>query len=307
MNKILTTLKYLIIFLLSIAIYGQNDAKLNIYNLNPLNYNPAYAGSSDGLNVIGIYSSQWVGFEGAPETQFFAIDTNLENKKIGLGFNLNNDKSGAALDTNIESNFSYTINLNSNIKVTFGTKIGYNSSRIDLDLLKRLQPEETVFGYDKIVNNSLTIGLGLNIYTNKFYIGISTPNTLKNKYYDPSFRGVIATRRNYYYSTLGYKINLNREYILTPTVLTRITAGSRVSTLASLNLNWQEKLLTGINFEYDASIGAYFGINVYKGVKVGYSYDRSLRSFSQYNEGSHTFFLNFYLENNDSEKCSCKL
>lgn len=297
----------IILILFTTSIYSQNDAKLSIYNLNQLNYNPAYAGSSDGLNVIGIYSSQWVGFEGAPETQFLAIDTNLENRKIGLGFNINNDKSGAALNTKLESNFSYTVRFNNKIRVSLGTKIGYNSSKIDLDLLKRLQPEESVFGYDKITNNSLIVGLGFNLYTNKFFAGISSPNVLKTEYFDPSFKGVIATSRNYYYGTMGYKINLNREYLLTPTILTRLTPGSRISTMASVNLNWQEKLLTGINLEFDASVGGYFAINVFKGIKAGYAYDRSLRSFSQYNNGSHTFFINYYLENNNSEKCSCKI
>lgn len=298
---------FVLICFLSLTIFSQNDSKLSIYNLNPLNYNPAYAGSSDGLYLIGIYSSQWVGFEGAPKTQYLAIDTNLENKKIGVGINLNNDQSGAALTTNLESNFSYSVNLNSKIKTTFGTKIGYNSSRIDLDLLKRLNPEESVFGYDKIVNNSLLVGLGLNIFTDNFFFGIASPNILTKKYYDPSFKGVIATKRNYFYTTIGYKFNKNREIEFTPTLLVRTTAGAKISTLVSLNLNWQNKMLAGLNFEPGATIGAYTGFSVFKGIKAGYAYDRSLRNFSRYNNGSHTFFINYYLENNSSDKCSCKL
>lgn len=306
MNKLFNFIVILFCFF-NTNFFSQNDSKLSIYNLNALNYNPAYAGSSDGLYVIGIYSSQWVGFEGAPKTQYLAIDTNLKNKKIGLGFTINNDQSGAALNTNIESNFSYTINVNSKLKTTFGAKIGYNSSRIDLDLLKRLDPEESIFGYDKIVNSSLLIGLGLNIYTNNFFIGVSIPNVLTKKYYDPSFRGIIATKRNDFYTIMGYKFNENREFEIIPTVLIKTTAGSKISTLSALNVNWQSKMLAGLNFEPSVSFGAYVGFKVFKDIKTGYAYDHSLQNFSRYNNGSHTFFINYYLENNNSEKCSCKL
>jgi type IX secretion system PorP/SprF family membrane protein len=304
MNKFLS---FFLLLFFNAQVFGQNDAKLSIFNLNQMNFNPAYAGASDGLNVIGIYSNQWLGFEGAPKTQYLAIDSNLENRKIGIGFNLNSDQSGASLATNLESNFSYTVTINSKIKTTFGAKIGYSLNKIDLNLLNRLQPEEAVFGYDKLYSNTLILGAGLNIFTDNFFIGFSSPNFLTKKYYDPSFRNIIASNRNLFYTTIGYKFVLNREYSLTPTLLTRAAAGSRISTIASLNLNWQEKLLTGINLDYDASIGAYFAINAFKGIKVGYGYDRSLRKFNQYNNGSHTFFVNYYLENNNSKKCSCKL
>lgn len=301
--------KYLIILILLVSFkaYFQNDSKLTIYNLNPLNYNPAFAGSSDGLYAIGIYSSQWVGFEGAPKTQYFAVDTNLENPNIGLGLNLNNDQSGAAMTTNIESNFSYSVKLNAKIKTSFGAKVGYNASRIDLNILKRLSPEEEVFGYGRTENNSLTLGFGFTIYTNNFFIGISSPNILTKKYFDPSFNNIIATQRTYLYSLIGFKIINKREFQLTPTLLARATSGTKISTLASINFDWQNKFIGGLNFEPAASIGAFVGFNVFKGIKVGYAYDRALTSFSQYNIGSHTLFMNFYLENNNNEKCSCKL
>lgn len=39
--------------------FAQTDPKLSVFSLNPLFYNPAFAGSGGGLSLIGIHSSQF--------------------------------------------------------------------------------------------------------------------------------------------------------------------------------------------------------------------------------------------------------
>jgi type IX secretion system PorP/SprF family membrane protein len=306
MNNYSVKFKIVIILLFSLQnIWSQNDAKLSIFNYNPMSFNPAYAGSSDGFNIIGIYSSQWNGFDGAPKTQYLSVDNKFPINHIGVGLSINNDVSGPSVDTNFEANFAYYLKLNSEFKLAFGTKIGLNNNSIDFDLLKRLQPEQDVFGSGRIYNKSKILGFGVNIYSKKIYFGISTPNIFKTNYYNSSESIIVANKKNYFYSTIGYKIDLDLEFVFTPSILTRITPGSPISNQFSLNLNWREKWIGGLNFEYKSSIGAFLGVNAIKNFKIGYAYDRSLTSFSQYNNGSHTFFINYYLENANSEKCSC--
>ncbi|MBB1141045.1 type IX secretion system membrane protein PorP/SprF, partial [Myroides sp. WP-1] len=41
--------------------YAQQDPQYTQYMYNHSNINPAYAGSNEGLNIFGLYRTQWVG------------------------------------------------------------------------------------------------------------------------------------------------------------------------------------------------------------------------------------------------------
>lgn len=289
------------------SLWAQNDSKLSIFNYNPLLFNPAFAGSADGFYAIGIYSTQWYGFEGAPNTQFLSAHTKLPQSKTGLGLSFYNDIAGPVREYNIEGNYAHYATLSHKYKISLGLKVGLHSNILDVNLLKRLHPEEDIYGYDKVQNLTPIVGVGMNLYDEKFYLGISTPNLLSTKYYNPNYSYIYAKTKGYYYLTTGYKMDLDLEFTLTPTLLFRITEGAPISAMTSFNLNWQNKYIGGINFEYNSSIGGFFGIAVLKNFKAGYAYDYSLNNFSNYNSGSHTFFLSYTLENNDSEKCSCHI
>ena len=49
--------------------FAQQDAQYTQYMFNTMSVNPAYAGSRGQLSIAGLYRSQWVGLNGAPESQ----------------------------------------------------------------------------------------------------------------------------------------------------------------------------------------------------------------------------------------------
>src|SRR5690554_8146949 len=96
-------MKKKIISIISIAVlcfigenisYGQQDEQLTFQSLNPLYYNPAYAGSSNSINITGIGRFQWVGMEGAPNTQWFSAHAPIMGPSLGMGVHMVNDKVG---------------------------------------------------------------------------------------------------------------------------------------------------------------------------------------------------------------------
>jgi type IX secretion system PorP/SprF family membrane protein len=67
----------ILIGIVSLNANAQQDAQSSLYFFNPLNYNPAYAGSRGSLNFTGVHRSQWVGWDGAPTTQFLSVVKHL--------------------------------------------------------------------------------------------------------------------------------------------------------------------------------------------------------------------------------------
>jgi type IX secretion system PorP/SprF family membrane protein len=310
MNKVIIKISiYIVINIMSgNLLFAQNDSKLSVFNFNNLIYNPAYAGSSYGTDVVGIYTTQWVGFEGAPKTQFLSADTMLNNKNLGIGISLFNDKAGAISQQNFEANFSYYVELNKEITLSLGLKAGAKSFNVDFDYLKILNPQEDVYNTGKIYSLKPVVGAGAYLFTDKVFISFSVPNMLKQEYSNANFTQKVTTEKQYYYISGGYKMNLTDDLIFTPTFLTRLTTGAPVSTLGSLNFKWREKVIGGINFEINSSVGGYFGIEALKNIHVGYAYDTSINTFIKHNSGSHTFFIKYKIMNpNSGKKCSCNI
>jgi type IX secretion system PorP/SprF family membrane protein len=89
-----TKLFSFVIMFVTIVGFAQQDAQFTQYMYNTININPAYAGSRGALSIFGLYRTQWVGLDGAPETSSFSINTPINNSNLGIGASLVNDKIG---------------------------------------------------------------------------------------------------------------------------------------------------------------------------------------------------------------------
>jgi type IX secretion system PorP/SprF family membrane protein len=289
--------KYITVFnlLITIFAYSQSEPKLSLFSYNPLQYNPAYAGVFDGLSINGLYSSQWVGFDGAPKTLFFSAHSNVFRREVGAGINITSDKIGPVQDNQFIGNFAYHVILNENLNLTLGLKAGVDNFIIDYSVLNIENPEEAGLTKGSISQYSPIIGSGIYLSNDKGFIGISIPSILKTKFYD-EYKNTVANSKPNYYLSGGYKFEIEDEVYITPNILTRITSGAPVSSLFAVNLDYQNRILGSLNIQPTASFGGFFGYRFENNISVGYAYDSSLNKFSNYNSGCHTFYLSFRIE-----------
>lgn len=289
--------KYIIAFnlLVSVLVFSQSDPKLSIFSYNPLQYNPAYAGSFNGLSVTGIYSSQWVGFEGAPKTIFFSAHSNVIQREIGVGVNITSDKLGPVQENQIVSNFAYNIYLNDDLNLNFGLKAGLNNFNLDYRLLTIENPQEAGIFEGSLNQYSPIVGAGFYLSNQKFYLGMSVPNLLKTNFITGTQISIANTKPNYFF-TAGYKFDLQNEVYLIPNILTRVTAGAPIANLISLNLDYQKNIMLGMNIQPTSSFGGFFGYRFENNLSIGYAYDSSINNFSTASGGCHTFYLNFRID-----------
>src|SRR5680860_102416 len=92
---------------------AQQDAQYTQYMFNTMSVNPAYAGSRGQLSIAGLYRSQWVGLEGAPQTFTFNLHSPIRNSNVGYGVSVVNDKigDGTVQETYIDGLVSYTVDV----------------------------------------------------------------------------------------------------------------------------------------------------------------------------------------------------
>ena len=290
-SSLIKGLIVLVFILISSYSTAQQDPQYTHYMYNTLSVNPAYAGQRETLSVVGLHRSQWVGIDGAPQTQSLSIHSPLRNERIGLGLNIVKDALGPARETFVDANFSYTIPLNADdLKLSFGAKGGLHI--LDTDWSKgRFQNPDVVFNNNLSLTSPM-VGAGLYMHTRKWYLGLAVPNFLETKHYD-DFQESLATERMHFYFIGGYVFNISETTELKPAFLLKGVSGAPLIADVSANLWFQKNFTLGLAWRWDDSFSALAGLQVTPGMFVGYSYDMTTTGLNNYNSGTHEITLRF--------------
>ena len=288
----------IIILLLLVIVSGfaQQDSQYTHYMYNTININPAYAGSRGVTSIFGLHRTQWVGLDGAPTTNAFSINTPIRNSRLGLGLSFVNDKIGASDQNNISADLSYTIPTSENYNLSFGIKATANLLNVDYTKLNRYNGGSPVFQNNIDNEFSPNIGAGVYYHSDKMYVGFSVPNFLDVKHFDDNASAALQDRLHYYLIG-GYVFDVSPTVKLKPSVLTKMVSGAPLQVDLSANVLLQDKFSMGLSYRWSAAATAMAGIQITDGLLVGYSYDFDTTSLENYNSGSHEIFLRFELFN----------
>ena len=292
---IIKNIKYLLVGLLLCAAnsgFSQQDSQFTQYMYNTAILNPAYAGSRGVLSINGSYRNQWVGMEGAPETMTFSLNSPIGLKGVGLGANFYSDKIGPSIESTITADFSYTIPVSHFAKLSFGLKGGLNMLDVDISKLNIYDPNDV-----NLVSTNVTspvVGVGLYLHSDRWYLGLSSPNILETEHYN-DIAVSTATEKAHFYFMGGYVFDLSEEFKFKPAVLTKMVSGAPLSVDVSANFMYQEKFTLGVAYRYDATFSTLAGFQISDGLMLGYSYDYDTTELGNYHSGSHEIFLRFEL------------
>lgn len=284
------------------GLMAQQDAQYTQYMYNTMSVNPAYAGSRGQLSFAGLYRSQWVGLDGAPETFTINLHSPIRNSRLGYGISIVNDNigDGVVQETYLDAAVSYTIQVAMDAKLSFGLKLGGNMLSLDFNGLRNF--DEEVVSQDNIDNRfNPNFGLGVYYHTDKFYAGLSAPNILEAEYFDndnsdDSVNFLSAERINFYFIT-GYVFDLGADLQFKPALLTKAVGGAPLQVDLSASFLFSEKFSFGAAYRWDAALSGLVGFQLTEQIMVGLAYDRETTELggTQFNDGSFEIFLRWEL------------
>ncbi|SEC17350.1 type IX secretion system membrane protein, PorP/SprF family [Tenacibaculum sp. MAR_2009_124] len=295
MKRIVQNLTLLSLLMISVTLYAQQDPHYTQYMFNTMSVNPAYVGSK-GHGVINLLGrAQWVGVDGAPQTQSLSYDTPIGYSGVGLGINLVNDVIGPSRETSIDANVSYTVRTTDEANLAFGMKLG--GRLFNIDWTKGIYRDKDDLQLAAPINRFLpTIGAGVYYYTNNWYVGLAVPNILRTEHYDDvSGGGSVAVERMHYFFIAGYVFNLSDSVKFKPALLTKAVSGAPLSLDVSANFLFNEKFRLGVAWRWDDSISGMLGFQVSRSLQIGYAYDLTTSNYSNYNSGTHEILLRYEL------------
>ena len=101
----------LIMMLFHLNSFAQQDPQFTQYMFSKPFFNPAAVGmTSDQMEATLLHRTQWLGYEGTFDdngtlnTQYFALNSPIQSKRLGVGFYVVNDDVG--LMSNLEAQVS---------------------------------------------------------------------------------------------------------------------------------------------------------------------------------------------------------
>ena len=297
---------------ISYAANAQQDATYNMYMFNGLYINPAYAGSQEALNVMGILRYQWAGLDGAPRTVNASADAPLRRDQYALGLTIMNDRLGLTNDFSATGAFAYRIKIKGDNIIALGMQAGITYYQ------QRNTEAVTTDNYDPsfAVNQNLwlpNVGAGIYAYGKRYFVGFSVPHLVPfslDAKWQLATGSVVAHQYNQYLVTAGYVFGKDASIVkVRPSFLLKEQKGPNYNMpdftfdlgLLFIDRIW---LIAGVNTGSTTALGTpqEFGATGVMGIiqakltpqlSLGYSYEYTLNKLNAYETGTHEIMLSY--------------
>ncbi len=271
---------------------AQQDPQYTQYMYNMNVVNPAYAGSKESLSITALYRNQWTGISDNPVTFTFSAHSPLGDK-VGVGLSAIKDELGPVSETNVNADFSYTLELGKTLYLALGIKAGATFQDVGLTDLELQDPNDPFFSED--INNVYpTVGAGAFLYGDNFYLGISVPNFLSSVHLDETIDGEaikFGSETQHFFATAGYVFQLSDNVKLKPSTMVKAAFDSPISFDANLNALFYEKFEIGASYRWDDSFSAIVGFQILEPLRIGYAYDYITSDLSAVAGASHEIII----------------
>lgn len=275
-------------------LYAQQEPQYTQYMYNIGSFNPAYSSTVENIEITPLYRAQWLDIEGAPRTLRAGANIPFSNGRNGMSINVIYDEVGPASQTFFDVGYSFQINLSEDTRLSFGIEGGASVLNIDFASGNFQNPNEPLLGQMQTNNFYPTVGAGLFLYEEDWYLGLSVPNLLGGELYDEEVTSIIQEEFQYNFIG-GMVLGVSENLLFKPAFLMNYTKGSPLNVNLSANALVNQRFTMGISYRFDNAVSGLAGFQISNGVFAGYSYDHIINNLSSFANGSHELIFKFYL------------
>jgi type IX secretion system PorP/SprF family membrane protein len=294
MRKILFTL---MLGLVSVAIFAQEQAIYNHYPVLPVYMNPAATAFNNKHQLIGNARTSWTGFPGQPKA-FTLMYNGPVGDKLALGGGLFSERLGDLRTTRVSVNYAFRFQLNK-ARIGLGLSTEFLNRKLDNDLLGNALVDPGDLIVEQMAEGQsifdATMGAYM-VYDERFILGFTLPNAIRARLDDVPTVGNSEESNQFKHFTfqLGYVADLQAYNCkITPT----LTMRQFRDTPSQLDLNvtarfLDDRFIAGITYRPSYKGTAMFLIgSKYQQFEAYYSYDVAFSNFQSYSGGSHELTL----------------
>ena len=280
------------IFLLVLFCYSstfvcaQQDAQFSQNMFNKLASNPGFAGSNQAVSLIGLFRSQWTGFEGAPQTTNISGHLPVSALNGGLGLSIISDQIAQFENTSVSLSYAYRTQVGSG-QLGLGLNFGIIQSGLDGSSLNSASGSDPAIPTESISGSALDLGFGVYYNTQDAYFGLSTSH-INNPSIERSDNTSYELSQHYFLIT-GLYHEISSTLSLNPSIYLK-SDGTTSQLDINTNLIYNNKLWGGVSYRLDEGLVILTGAEIMEDLKMGLAYDLV---FSDINKNSVEVMLGY--------------
>lgn len=282
----------LISLLVSTIAFGQNRLNITQYMLHQPILNMASIGANDNINIAAVHRQQWVGFDGAPASSFFSINSPIRTTNLHIGGIASYDRIGSNSIINVDLGIAYRIKLNQKNFLSLSLKGGIVNTNSDYSDLSLNTQDDPMFPTSSISETQPDFGFSAYFFSKRYYVGFAIPSFLRNTNYYPESKMVLP-RDFHYFTTAGYNFELSQSFNLGVSTLVKGVIGAPMQADLNARILYNDLVGLGVTYRSSNDLAAIVSIKMFKKLTLSYSYDFGFSEFSRYHSNTHEIMLTF--------------
>ncbi len=307
MKKLIISIALLMAACISLS--AQQEAQYTQFMYNKMYINPAYAGARGVPSLTGIYRSQWVGFDGAPQSMLASFNGPLLSRRVGGGITISNMRIGLQRDFQASVAYSYDMAAQENFSLRIGLSGSLRSLGIAFNEAKPGQIGDLSIESQK--TNDFYGNVGAGVYgtiMQQFYFGVSVPHLYSNAIGLSNINASIGAKEyQHFYGMAGAILPISEDISLMPAILLKYVKNAPFDADFNLNLDIRKRFTAGISYRLGGdgpgdSIDLLALWQLAPQFAVGAAYDFTLSNLKDYNAGSFELMVQYDLKKVDAGK-----
>ncbi|MEM6395869.1 MAG: type IX secretion system membrane protein PorP/SprF [Bacteroidota bacterium] len=295
----------ILLFMAYLSVSAQQPAQYSLYFLDPVQFNPAYAGLDNSLSVTGTIRSQWTNLPGAPSGQRISAHLPIYRISSGFGIEAETEEIGARRFSRFGLSYNYQIVTGQSVW-SFGISARVRQLSLDGSLLRtpegNYQNSDIIIHNDDLLFNSTfnssqyTFGAGLYYQSEKFEGGVAAQNLNAPAL---ELEALTWSVRPMYTAYGRLRIEAFNDWVLYPSLMAR-SDGLQTQAEISAIMQKNDNIFVGLSFRgYDEvssdAIIISAGLNVSPKVSIAYAHDISVSNLRSVHDGSHELVVKYNL------------
>jgi type IX secretion system PorP/SprF family membrane protein len=228
---------------------------------------------------------QWIGMNGAPQSQLFTYAAKLQKINSGIGLVYEHEYIGVSELNLAKLNYAYHLKLNENHHLSLGLAAGMNS----IAYSKEWSHQDTSASKNEL-NIGFTSDLGVFYSFKKFDAGFSITQLIDSKN-TPSY-----SESQHFYFYAGYTFGKDEGFQIRPQLFFRSNQGYNSIDLNAM-MSYQSKYFLGLTYRNRDAYGITGGYTLKDRYNLSYTYEVTVSKLNNgFSGGSHEIHLGFRLK-----------
>jgi type IX secretion system PorP/SprF family membrane protein len=277
----------------SAALQAQQMPHYTQYMFNDFVINPAIAGVYDYYQIRTNHRFQWVGLLDPPMTNSIAFYGPHANLDMGYGGYVYHDVTGPTSRTGVTGSYAYNIAISGDMRLSMGLYASVMQYRIDGTQLNPADVSDPAILNMVSTSYLPDAGIGLYLYAEKFYAGLSLAQLLNNNIKIFDDKDGVNRLKTHINLTGAYRFWLDQDWLIEPSIMIKGTVPQQLSFDITARVEWQRTLWGGFSYRNKDAVAIMVGYSFDESLFFGYAYDIGISELSKYNTGSHEIMIGY--------------